>query len=154
MKRIALLSIVLAAACSSGPSSGMISEPGRGAIAISVTPNPIVATHVSGDTYDFPFDVIVRETGGRPITIQRVSATVFAAGGLTLGRESWDSQQIQSMGFNTTVGANGELRYHFAPRRSVPDERIFGSLSAELQVEARDDTGAATSATAAVTIRR
>ena len=153
MKRIVFLSIALAAACS-GARSGMTSEPGRGAVAISVIPNPIVATHISGDTYDFPFDVVVRETGGRPITIQRVSATVFAAGGLTLGRESWDAQRIQSMGYNTSVGPNGELRYHFAPRRSVPDERIFGSLSAELQVDATDDAGAATSATAAVTIRR
>lgn len=152
MKRFALLLLVLAAC--SGPQSGMISEPGRGAVSISVMPNPIVATRVAGDTYDFPFDIVVRETGGRPVNIQRVSATVFAPGGISLGRETWEADRIRSMGYSTTIHANSELRYHFVPRRSVPDERIFGTLSAELRVEGTDDAGAATSATTVVTVRR
>jgi hypothetical protein len=152
MKRIAALLFVFVAC--HGAQSGMTSVPGQGAVALQVTPNPIVAHRVSGNTYDFPFDVVVRETGGRPINVTRVTATVFAAGGITLGQESWDAERIRSMGYATTVNANGELRYHFAPQRDVPDERIFNSLSAELKVDAVDDTNAATSASSAVTITR
>ena len=147
--------LVLAAACSSsGPQSGGSSVPGHGALAIQVEPNPIVATRVSGDKYDFPFDVIVRETGGRPVDITRVTATVFGPGGMTVGRDTWDADRIRALGFNTTLPANGELRYHFSPRREVPDDRLFGGVSAELKVEGTDDTGSATSATTVVTVRR
>ena len=155
MKRILLfIALLLAAACNSGPKNSVTAAPGHGAISIQVVPNPIRATHVSGETYDFPFDVVVRETAGRPVTVTRVSATVFAPGGLGRGSDSWDAERIRSMGYNTTVGAHSELRYHFAPRKSVPDERIFGSISAELRVEAVDDTNTPTSATTRVTITR
>jgi hypothetical protein len=154
MKRILLPLLLVAAACNSGPRNSVTAAPGHGAVAIQVVPNPIKATHVSGDTYDFPFDVVVRETAGRPVTVTRVSATVFAPGGLSLGSESWDADRIRSMGYNTTVGAHSELRYHFAPRRSGVPEALFGSIEAQLRVEAVDDTGTATNATTRVTITR
>lgn len=113
-----------------------------------------MATRVSGNTYDFPFEVIVRETGGRPVNVQRVTATVSLGGGLTLARESWDAERIRSMGYNTTLGPNSEIRYRFTPREEVPDERLFGGVSAELKVEATDDTGTETNATTVVTVRR
>ena len=155
MKPIATsaLLILILAACS-GARPGTISTPGQGAVAIEVIPNPIVAIRVSGDTYDFPFEVVVRETGGRPINVTRVSATVYGPGGLSLGNESWDADRIRSMGYSTAINANGELRYRFTPRRSVGDDRLFSTLSAELKVEAVDDTGAGTSAKTVVTIRR
>ena len=155
MKRVATfaLLILILAACS-GARSGTISTPGQGAVAIEVIPNPIVAIRASGDTYDFPFEVVVRETGGRPINVTRVSATVYGPGGLSLGNESWDADRIRSMGYSTAINANGELRYRFTPRRSVGDDRLFSTLSAELKVEAVDDTGAGTSAKTVVTIRR
>ena len=154
-KRFALgFSIVALAACGSGPQSGVHSVPGQGAIAVQVDPNPIRATHVSGDTYDFPFEVIVRETGGRPVNVTRVSATVKGMGGLTFANESWDAERIRSMGYSTSLGANGELRYRFAPRKEVPDERLFGGVSAQLTVEAVDDGGSPTSASTVVTVTR
>jgi hypothetical protein len=58
------------------------------------------------------------------------------------------------MGFNTAIGPHGEQRLHFAPRKSVPDDRLFGSVSADLRVEAVDDTGTTTTATTNVTITR
>ena len=156
MKRVAIsaLLILILAACGGGARPGVISVPGQGAVALEVIPNPIVAVRVSGDTYDFPFEVVVRETGGRPINVTRVSATVYGPGGLSFGRESWDADRIRSMGYSTTVNANSELRYRFTPRKTVSDDRIFNTLSAELKVEAVDDTGAATSAQTVVTIRR
>jgi hypothetical protein len=155
MKNLALsLTLLAALAACQGPQSGVTSVPGHGAVAVEVIPNPIVAKQVSGNTYDFPFEVVVRETGGRATTIQRVTANVFLSGGLSLARESWDAERIRSMGYNTTLGPNSEVRYRFTPRKDVPDERLFGGVSAELKVEATDDTGAATEATTVVTVRR
>ena len=147
--------MLLLAACGGSPGgNGTTSVPGRGAITVQVVPNPIRATAVSGNTYDFPFEVIVRETGGRPVNVTRVSATVRAPGGFTVARESYDADRIRSLGFSTALPANGELRYRFAPRKEVPDERLFGGVSAELLVEASDDGGTPTSASTVVTVTR
>jgi hypothetical protein len=156
MKRaIALLPLLLLTTfCSSRGGQGPASAPGHGAIAIQIVPNPIVAHKVSGNTYDFPFEVVIRETGGRPVEIARVSADVYALGGIRVAEESYDAAKIRSLGYATSLSANGELRYEFAPRKSVPDDRLFGGVSAELHVEARDDAGTPTNATTEVTVRR
>lgn len=154
-KRIALLfSLLAAAACSSGPQTGTTSVPGRGAVAVEVDPNPIRATPVSGSTYEFPFDLIIRETGGRPVNVTRVSTTVHGPGGFVVARETYDAERIRALGFRTEVPANGELRYHFAPRKEVPDDRLFGGVSAQLMVEATDDASSPTSASTTVTVTR
>lgn len=154
MRKLVPLLLVLAAACNSGPRDTVTAAPGQGAISIQVVPNPIVAKHVSGDTYDFAFDVVVRETGGRPVSVTRVTATVLAPGGFRIGEESWDVEKIRSLGYTTTVNPHGELRYRFTPRKEVPDERLFGSISAKLTVDGVDDTGSATSASTTVTVRK
>jgi hypothetical protein len=155
MRRITLLcSLIVLAACSSGPQSDTTSVPGRGALAVEVVPNPIRATLVSGTTYDFPFEVILRETGGRPVTVTSVTATVHALGGFAVAREEYDADRIRSLGYGTTVPANGELRYRFAPRKEVPDERLFGGVSAQLTVEGADDGRTPASASTTVTVTR
>ncbi|HET7710574.1 MAG TPA: hypothetical protein VFL80_01455 [Thermoanaerobaculia bacterium] len=156
MKRLATLSLILMTVSCAGGGGGSPStpQPGRGAIAIQVVPNPIMAQRVSGDTYDFPFEVIVRETGGRPVTVTRVSAEVTALGGLPVASETYDAARIASLGYSTNIPANGELRYRFNPRKSVPDDRLFSAVSAELRVDAVDDNGAPTSARTTVTVRR
>lgn len=128
--------------------------PGHGAITVQVAPNPIVAQPVSGNVYDFPFDIIVRETGGHPVNINRVTADVTAIGGIRVAQDSYDAAKINSLGYSTALPAHGELRYHFAPRRSVADEGLFSGVSAELTVEATDDSGTATSAKTTVTVQR
>jgi hypothetical protein len=150
---ILVVTLAIAVVACSSTQPGVSSVPGQGAVAIEVIPNPIVATPASGDMYDFPFEVVVRETGGRAVTVQRVTATVSFSG-LTLGQESWDAARIRSMGYDPTIGPNSERRYRFSPRREVSDDRLFGGVQAELKVEATDDTGAATSATTVVSVRR
>lgn len=155
MRRLALaLTMIALAACGGGPRTSVQSVPGQGAIAVQVEPNPIVATLVSGETYNFPFEVIVRETGGRPVNVTRVTATVKGFGGMTFANESWDADRIRAMGYSTSIGANGELRYRFAPRREVPDERLFGGVTTQLTVDAVDDAGSPTSASTVVTVTR
>lgn len=155
MKNVALsLALLLTFAGCGTSNPGTQSVPGHGAISIEVIPNPIVAIAISNDTYDIPFEVVIRETGGRPVTVQNVTATVFLGGGFQLGREEWDANRIRSLGYNTTLAANSETRYKFNPRKQVPDDRVFGGITAELRVDAVDDTGTATSATTKVTIRK
>jgi len=97
----------------------------------------------------------VRETGGHPITIDRVTADIYASvGGIKIGSESYDAAKIQSMGYSTNVPANGELRYHFAPRKNVQDDRLFGGVYGDVRADATDDTGTATSATVRITVTR
>jgi hypothetical protein len=155
MRNLAItLTMLVALAGCQGPQSGVTSVPGHGAVTVTVQPNPIVATKVSGNTYDFPFDVIVRETGGRATTVQRITARVFLGGGITLANESWDAAAIRAMGYNPVLGPNTEQHYHFNPRKDVPDERLFNGVSAELRVEAVDDTGTAANSTTVVTVTR
>ena len=157
MRQLILVAMVIvAASCSSGgggtPQS--VVQPGHGAITVEIIPNPIVAQHVSGDTYSFPFDVVVRETGRHAVSISRVTADVNALGSIHVATESYDAAQIRALGYATTVPSNGTLRYHFAPQKSVPDERLFGGVSAELLVDAVDDTGAPITASTTMTVRR
>jgi hypothetical protein len=157
MKRFIVLSLLLTViACSTAQpdSSRNTSLPGHGAITIAIQPNPIVARNVGGSTYEFPFDVIVRETGGRAVTINRVSMEVYAVGGIKVGSEAYDGARIRQLGFSTNIPGNGELRYHFAPRQSVQDDRLFGSVYGEVRVDASDETGTPTSATTRITLTR
>lgn len=157
MKKLLIVPFLLLAtfcAGSRGGSSQSSTIPGRGAISIEIVPNPIIATRVEGDRYDFPFEVVVRETGGRPVDITRVSADVLALGSIRVAEESYDAAKINALGFGTRIPAGGELRYRFTPRRSVTDDRLFGGVSAEIRAEGRDDAGNEVRATTTVTVRR
>ena len=127
---------------------------GHGALAIEVVPNPVVATRVSDDTYDFPLEVVVRETGGHPVDIATVTANVFGPANIQVATETYDAARIGRLGYPTHVPANGELRYRFDQKRTVPDERLFSGVSADIRVDGRDEAGTATSATTRVSIRR
>lgn len=156
MKRLTILPLVLVLAycAAGGGGSRSITQPGHGAIAIQVIPNPIIAQRVSGDTYDFPFEVLIRETGGRPVNVTRVSTDVTALGGIPVASENYDAARISSLGYGTAIPANGELRYRFNPRENVPDDRLFSAVSADLRVDAVDDLGTMTTARTTVTVRR
>ena len=151
---LALLAILASSCSSSGPSSSSSALPGHGALSISIVPNPIQALKAPGDQYDFPFEVVLRETGGHPVTINRVSADVKALGGIPVANETYDAARIATLGYATTVPANGELRYRFNPRKSVPDDRLFGNVTADLTVDGTDDTGTPTQARTRVTVER
>ncbi|MGH9418374.1 MAG: hypothetical protein ACRD3J_00250, partial [Thermoanaerobaculia bacterium] len=120
MKRLALIALVclpLACATNRPGTNKSTATPGRGAIKLTITPNPVLAIPANGTAYDFPFDVDVKETGGHPVTIDRVTANVFAAGGILVATESYDAARIQSLGFATSIASKGELHYHFAQRK-------------------------------------
>src|SRR5215213_5974332 len=114
MKQLLASTLLLfLAACASTPRGDSAPAAGAGAISIAIDPNPIVARQISGEIFEFPFEVIVRETGGQRVDIQRVTADIFALGGFKIESESYDRAKINAMGYPTAVPANGELRYRF-----------------------------------------
>lgn len=163
MHRLALrltlvaLMLLLCACSSSKPpiAAPAVPDVSRGAITVSISPNPIVARAVSAGTYEFPFEVVVHETGGVPVHIDRVSVDVYALGGiLRVYTEAFDSAKIVSLGFATDVPPSGELRYRFKPRKEVPDERLFGGVAAEVHAEGTDRNGQKVQAVTSVTVTR
>lgn len=157
MKRASLLILLLITIACATPQAGTsrnASLPGHGALSIAIDPNPIVARKISGDTYEFPFDVIVRETGGRAVSVNRVNLDVYAFGGVKVGSDSYDAARIASLGYATNVPGNGELRYHFTPRQRVTDDRLFGGVYGEVRVDGSDEPGTPTSASTTVTVTR
>lgn len=141
MRRAALVPLALLFSFCAG-SRGPVSTPtaGHGALTIEVQPNPVVATRVEGTVYDFPFDVVLRETGGHPVDVDRVSANVTALGGIQVAAESYDAARIASLGYSTHVPANGEVHYRFDQHRDVTNDRLFQGVSAKITVEAHDET--------------
>jgi len=157
MKRLALIALVclpLACATNRQPKPRSTTTPGRGEIKMTVTPNPVVATNVGGSTYSFPFEVVVKETGGHPVTIDNVTASVYAGGGIPVATESYNATKIQSLGFVTSIPAKGEIRYHFDPRKDIPDPSLLNSVYGDVRVEAIDDNGARASSTTRITVTK
>jgi len=157
MKRLAIIALVLfplACATNRGGATKSTSTPGHGKITLTITPNPVIATNAGGNTYEFPIDVVIKETGGHPVTIDRVTANVFAAGGIPVASESYDEAKIKSLGFATMIQANGEIRYHFVPRKDVPDTSLFSTVYGDVRVEGTDDNGARTSSTTTITLKK
>lgn len=155
-----LLPIFTALACLAGvqcATTGPVETapvPGQGALAIAIVPNPIVATRVSGDVYDFPFEVRVSNPGSLPVTIDEVRIEVTALGGIPIHSESKSAADIQNLGYPTQVRAGETLSYRFAPRKEVPSERLFDSVSALLTAYGTDSSGLEVSASSRVSVTR
>lgn len=156
MKRAVVVSLALLASfCAGGRGNiGNTSVADHGAITVEILPNPIVATRVTGSTYDFPFEVVLRETGGHPVDIDRITATVVALGGIQVGTETYDAAKIASLGYSARVPANGELRYRFNPRRDVTSDLLFQGVSADIRVDGHGDTGTPAQAATRVIVNR
>ncbi len=157
MKRLAFIALVclpLACATHRPGTNKSTTTPGRGEIRITVTPSRVVAANAGGSSYDLPFDVVVKETGGHPVTIDKVTASVYAGGGIPVATQSYDASKIQSLSFATSIQAKHEVHYHLVPRMDVTDEHLFSSIYGDVRVEGLDDNGARVSSTATITVTR
>jgi hypothetical protein len=157
MRRLALIALlVVPIACATHQPGTTKSKTtrGQGKIELTVTPNPVLANNTGGSSYEFPFDVVVKEIGGHAVTIDRVTANVYAGGGISVASESYDAPKIQSLGFATSIPAKGELHYHFNPKKDVADTSLFASVYGDVRVEAIDDNGTRASSTTTITVRR
>ena len=156
MKRLIVIALVLVPlACAHQP--GTDKKPvtrGHGEVTLTVTPNPVLATSAGGTMYEFPFDVVIKETGGHPVAIDRVIANVYAGGGISVATKTFDAEKIKAAGFATTIAAKSEVHYHFSPREDVLDDRLFSSVYGDVRVEAIDDNGTRASASTMITVRK
>lgn len=152
--RMALLILVTGCASSDPDAPAPSAAAGRAELQIEVVPNPIEAKQVSGETYDFPFTITLRELNGISVNIDRVSMDVLALGAISVHREEFDRAEIARRGYPTFLQAREEIRYSFTPRKEVPDDRLFGGVSAELRADGTDANGNRVTATTSVTVRR
>lgn len=157
MKRLAIVALVLLPlACATHQPGTTKNSPtrGHGVIELTIMPNPVVATSASGNIYEFPFDVVVKETGGHPVTIDKVTANVYAGGGISVMTESFDAAKIKTLGLATAIPAKGEIRYHFSPRKEVTDQALLSSAYGDVRVEGTDDNGSRASTTTTITVKK
>ena len=147
---LALVATLLSGACATPPPPPQ--EPAR--LTLRVTPNPIVATPLEGDRYQFDFELEIREEGGSDVAIDFVSADVVAFGGLRIASRTMDAAEIARRGYATSVGANRSIRYAFSQKHDVPDDRLLDSVKAELLIEGTDALGNRTTARATVGVVR
>ncbi|HVR43686.1 MAG TPA: hypothetical protein VMS56_09605 [Thermoanaerobaculia bacterium] len=156
MRRAPLLTaaMLLALGCvRPAPPPASVPE-GRAALRIEVEPNPIVATHVDGSTWEFPFSLAIREVGGAPIVIDRVGVDVLTVGGLRVYSTELGAAELDERGHPRRLPALGVVRYAMSPRQHVPDERLFGSVWAELWVVGTDAEGRRTTTRTRATVER
>ena len=78
---------------------------------------------------------------GRPVPTDRL-------------RGSGSLYQVDLVPLATAIQAKGQLHYHFAPRKDVPDERLFTSVYGDIRVEGLDDNGTRTSTTTTITLKK
>lgn len=148
MRKLAIPALLFAiCACSSTGSAA-----GHGAIAVQVNPNPVRVQQGFKESFHFPVEVVVRETGGHPVRIARVSVRVEGPGGRNIGGGRWNAREIGKMGLPTTVPANGEVRMTLGPVRGVIDERQFSGVSAKVVVQALDETNTEAQGWTSVTV--
>jgi hypothetical protein len=146
-----LLLAMLAAGCAS---SQPPAPPPVGRLALQISPNPVPATPLENDRWEFSFDVEIREEGGSDVTIDSVRADVVAFGGLRVASRTMDRAEIERRGYAPLVRANSRVRYHFVQKHDVPDPRLLEAVSAEVFVEGTDSTGRSSTARTTVTIAR
>lgn len=149
-----LLGLVLSTLACSGEMDTPTS-PGRGAIRITVTPNPIIATRVAGtdSTYDFPFEIAITEVGGQTVTVTGMNVTVRALG-VPVFTETYDASYLRGQNYSPVIAAMSTVRYSFNPRKEAP-AAVFGSaVETNVQVEGVDDKGNPIRETVTVSVRR
>jgi hypothetical protein len=150
---LAALSPLALVQCASMTPVQTAPEPGQGAIALVIVPNPIVAERVSGSRYDFPFEVRISNPGSLPVTLEEIRIDVTALGGVRIHSDTMDATEIARRGYPTRIAAGETLSYHFSPRQDVPDDRLFSGVSALLTASGRDSSGKGLSASLSVSVR-
>ena len=115
-------------------------KPGVAVLELRVDPNPIEAERRWGEIWEFPFTVILRETNGVDVTIDRVSIEVLLSGTI-VHREEIDGTELESLGFDRRLAGGGEVRYSFRPERFIPHESLIRNVEADLEVRGTDSGG-------------
>jgi hypothetical protein len=152
-RSLLLLTILAVAACSGEDDSP--TAPGRGSLRVEVTPNPIIAKRVAGmnDVYDMPFDVVLTETGGETVTIEKLVVDVKTFG-VTVLSKTYDASYLAGHNYSNVINAGTTVRYNFGPREEVPDAAFNSNVDADIRAEGRDAKGNVVRETKTVSLRK
>ncbi|HEU5161842.1 MAG TPA: hypothetical protein VFV54_01735 [Thermoanaerobaculia bacterium] len=135
-----LFAILLVVSACAGVAPESVTVPARGEIDLDIQPNPVRARRLEGETWTFPFEVVLREVGGVDIEIEEIRATVTIAG-VSVLTQVVDPEEAERRGYDMTIDAGGVLHAGFSPTRHVPDARLLEMARAELTVVAIDRYG-------------
>lgn len=151
---IALAAFALTFAGCSGESNTP-TDPGRGSLRVVVSPNPILAQKVAGTsrTYDFPFEVVLTETGGRTVTLTSLNVEVKALG-IPVFTKTYDATYLRGRDYSPVIAASSTVRYSFNPREDAVDAVFSSSVEADIRAEGVDDRGNPVRQTTTVSVRR
>lgn len=145
------LLLVLTLACSRA--TEVLDDSRRGQLSFDIYPNPIIATRIEKNVWEFPFDVSVREVGGVEVEIVGMQVDVFFLSGVRIFSQPYGPDELSRRQLPTRVSAGANLQYSFAPRREVPSEMLIRGVSAEIIIEGIDAQGRSTEARTRVTVR-
>ncbi len=126
--------------------------PVQGQLELEIHPNPVVAKPAGPRTWAFPFEVLLRESGGVDIEIEAIHVSV-TMGGVPVMRQVWDPEEVRRRGYPTTIPAGGVLHVAFAPRRELANPAILELARAAIAVDVVDRHGRRSTAVHEVTVR-
>src|ERR1043165_9097570 len=103
MRKLAIPALLLAlCACSSHPpirSAAQARATGHGAIAVQLPHESVRARLGYENRYSFPLEMVVRETGGHPVQIARVSVKIMNASmRYSGGKGAWTAAHLRGTG--------------------------------------------------------
>ena len=145
--------LIFALACSGEMDTP--TSPGRGALSVTVTPNPIVAMSVAGSDgmYEFPFEIAITETGGQTVTVTGLNVTLKTLG-LPVFTKTYDATYLRGQNYSPVIPAMGTVRYGFKPREQAPAALFGSAVETDIQVEGVDDLRNPVRQTVTVSVRR
>lgn len=137
--RLSLLLALLLAACSSVQTE----KPAvlKGQLVLEVDPNPIVATRVSENTWEFPFDIVMREAGGVDLHIESFTIDVYVLGAIHVFSAPYEGSMITQKGYPDRIEAGQFHRFPFRIRRDVPNDILFKGAYADVTAQTLDAMG-------------
>lgn len=124
----------------SGGAPEPATNPIRGRLEAEVLPNPVVAVATGEGSWQFPFEVVLRESGGVEIEIEAIRIRVTVAG-IPVSRQLWDSEEIRRRGYGTVLPPGGMLQYAFTPVRAVANAPLLEVARGEVEIEVVDRLG-------------
>lgn len=138
MRRLLLLALVLTA-CSSLETEKPAVMKGR--LVLEVDPNPIVATRISDKTWEFPFDIVMREAGGVDLQIESFTIDVYVLGAIHVFSAPYEGSMITQKGYPDRIEAGQFHRFQFRIRRAVPNDILFKGAYADVTAQTLDAMG-------------
>jgi len=118
-----------------------VPAPLRGRLVLEVEPNPIRAIAIGENLYELNFDIIMREEGGRAVTIEDFTLEAVAFHTVTMQSQTFPASFITERGYAASIEAGKYLRFSFTKRWHLPTRLLLSGASARVRARTRDASG-------------